>query len=515
MQKKEKPSVSLSVDNAKEAKEKHSMPEATKQLYKRRTNSTLTTTEMFVALSDMLPDYQASCPNYPNYPAEWFDLRDLNLCYNVLRKASDDGECIIYNFGVGPNDPFLKFMGSTNLLKCQIYAFDPFVEAKIVKDKNYGSNIHFYEIGLWNGYSNRTVGKKRTGRLMSLGEIQQFLNHTDETHVSLFRSDCEGCEYGWVQYAMEHDESFFTRVDQMFLEIHTVPIKFMSSIDLEWTGGMPPSYLLEPVYEMLTKYFRILGAAINPGGPPDRNRVPAELQQQGVLKYPCCREMNLINKRLAAPLTKDPDEMDCDKPNHVSLDGFRENFRQLFRGRLKNCTGDVEPQCDGGSCYCPDVLDEDMRSKKCLVYFFGNLRDGAELRNLDNLTRRHQNCSFWAYDPRMDEQAGYTWLQEKGLPDVMFRPWALYSGHGPRMYRFTHQNGTTSLAGELYTMAEITLSWTQGTVAGFPRPRPSRISLMRIDWSIADPCLWQKEILSYSKAWWGEYKGADTVQQLM
>ncbi len=484
------------------------------EFYRRQTNKTLSTTEMFVALSDMLPDHQGSCPNLPHYPAQWFDLRDLRLCYNVLRRASDHKECIIYNFGVGNRDPFLEFMSSDKHLHCQVYAFDPFVPPDTLKMK-FGPNIHFYEIGLWNGQSDRLVGRRGTGRLMTFGEIQAMLNHTSETRITLFRSDCEGCEYGWVKHAMDQNETFFERIDQMFIEIHTVPIRFMSSISLDWKDGMPPTDLLEPVYQMMTKYFRVLHAAVNPGGPTDRNRVPASLTKAGVLKYPCCREFNLINRHLAAPpdYIKD-NEKDCPVTDQrvppVDLEGFRGDFRTLFRGRHKTCPGNMEAKCIHDQCYCPSILDKDVEGEKCHVYFFGSIgKSGRDVILLKEIYQSHPRCSIRVFDPRLDEARGDALMKEQGMPEVMFYPWGLYGGAGPRRLH--------DIPGEFYTMAEITTSWLkiQSVKRSSPNPSPTHISLMRIDWSMANPCKWQNEILAHSTAWWGQYKGAETVQQLL
>jgi len=463
----------------------------------------------------MLPEFHGSCPNLPRYRAQWFDLRDLRLCYNVLRRASDRKECIIYNFGVGKSDPFLKYMGMAKHLHCQVYAFDPFVPKDTLKMK-FGRNIHFYEIGLWNGQSNRTVGSRGTGRLMTLSEIQTMLHHTNDTRITLFRSDCEGCEYGWIKHAMDYEESFFERVDQMFIEIHTVPIRFMSSISLEWHHGMPPDDLLEPVYQMLTKYFRVLHSAVNPGGLSDRNRVPDHLTEAGVLKYPCCRELNLINRQLAASPTDsasilDPDHVDCNVSKHdpIDFEGFGKEFQDLFHGRRKTCPDGIDPSCISGHCYCPNILDRDSKNELCLVYFFGSMRHPEDMNLLRHLYKSHSRCAIKAFDPRLDERSGAALMETHNMSDILFYPWGLYEGTGPR--RFHH------VPGEYYTLGEITTSWLkiQSVKRTIPNPRPSHISLMRIDWSMANPCEWQKEILAYSSAWWGEYKGAETVQQIV
>jgi hypothetical protein len=179
--------------------------------------------DMFVALSNMLPDHHGLCPDLPGYPASSFRLLELRLCDNLLRRAIDRKECIMYNFGVGPADPFLKFMGSNDKYHdCQVFAFDPFYPSSEVP--NFGPNVHFYHIGLWNGHSPKQgLPEFKNGTLKSLPEIQAMLNHTPETKITFFRSDCEGCEYGWVKHAMDNDPTFFERqalaVESMRLRI--------------------------------------------------------------------------------------------------------------------------------------------------------------------------------------------------------------------------------------------------------------------------------------------------------
>merc|ERR1711971_1424542 len=56
--------------------------------------------------------------------------------------------------------------------------------------------------------------------------------------------------------------------------------------------------LVPPIYHALADNFMVLKGMSNPGHPEGRDTVPPELEQLGVLKFPCCREMNLIHKRL-------------------------------------------------------------------------------------------------------------------------------------------------------------------------------------------------------------------------
>jgi hypothetical protein len=476
----------------------------------------------------MLPNHQGSCPDLPGYPAQWFHLRDLHLCDNLFRRAMDNNECIIYNFGVGKQDPFLRFMRDqeTYSTRCKIYAFDPFIQASHVKARY--PDVEFYQIGLWNGHSNRTV--KDGGQLKSLPEIQEMLNHTSKTRITLFRSDCEGCEFGWVKQAMDDDPTLFERIDQMFMEIHTTKIEFMDSIELSWEQGLPPTSLLEPVYRMLTDHFRVLDAAINPGGPPDRWKTPMNLRRDGVLGFPCCRELNLISTRHAAPPKLDGGANEqCQEPHsneggEPSLDTFSDEFASLFHGRRKTCTGGETPKCSDGNCFCHDALAADEQSEQCLIYFFGNFALSKDVSLLQNLANSYPRCFIQAFDHRwsVDFWPDSNITQALG-GNVVFQPWSLFSGQGGRVSitpRVNDSGTELEAIGELYTMAEIVLSWTRKPKS-FPSSknvtnlRPDRISLLRIDWSSVSPCIWQKEILSEANCWWGKYDGAKTVQQLL
>lgn len=604
------------------------------------TQSLLSPIDMFVAISNMLPNHRGTCPDHLGlqYPPEWFQLREMKLCFNQLKYEADNGRCIIYNFGVGKSDPFLQYMSLPNspLKACTVYAFDPFIEPNEVTFQ-FGPNIQYYQIGLWNGYSNRVgIGKHGKGTLMSLIEIQQMLghhnnnnnNHDDHVRITLLRSDCEGCEYGWVQHAMVDDPTIFDRIDQMFIEVHTVPIQFMPSIELPWhSNGLPPNDVLVPVYTMLTQHFRVLDATINHGGPKDRNRIPHSLHSAGVLKYPCCREFNLIHKSLiptttpsaaegaveeaeyhdnpynsttsddmevivddsvvGRKVTKSMDVLFCsqhrntiDSRNNTNINGQHhqndedDTYRDLFHGRHQTCHNGTAPRCFGPthnkydttvddvllvsttttSCYCPEILDRDVLSNSCLVYFFGNFNDPNDLNMVLTLAELHPQCGIQAFDPRWDGptthdiitnptvettvgRSSSLFVSLKNIPpqsprNVFWNRWGVYGGSGPRVaVRTTRRNGTGTtttdknddddvvVCGDLYTFGEMMAAWrgkdqryVDTTISHRP---PNKLSLVRIDWTMVSPCTWRREIAKEATLWWGSYDGIKSVQQLM
>jgi hypothetical protein len=141
---------------------------------------------------------------------------------------------------------------------------------------------------------------------------------------------------------------------------------------------------------------------------------------------------------------------------------------------------------------------------------------------LQFLSKNHPKCAIHAFDPRWTEEFWDTGVgtMEKFERNVHVRPWGIYSGSGPRGVKTTKKiNGNeTEAPGELYTMAEITLGWARKErffPTSIPNLKPDKISLLRIDWSNVAPCVWEKEVLTEARHWWGSYSGNKSVEQLM
>lgn len=224
-------------------------------------------------------------------------VAEIHFCAGMLQKAADQGTCVIYNFGVGSSDEFLSHLGA-KFPKCKVFAFDPTVSEATFADRGgvekvFGANVTFKNWGLYGGSGPRTTNwthpiyGKVTGTYYTLGEIRAQLGHT-QTYISLFRSDCEGCEWGWVPTQMREDPSVFGHLDQMFIEVHFAStLRFNDELISE-----------APVmHKMISDNFNVLWSEVNKGFDSDQNMVPSKAVAAGVPKEPCCREFNLIRKK--------------------------------------------------------------------------------------------------------------------------------------------------------------------------------------------------------------------------
>lgn len=230
-------------------------------------------------------------------------LKDPSYCVGMLKAAEQSGECLIYNFGVGSNDRFLHHLAE-NHSKCEIFAFDPTVNETRWEGGAagfFGPNVKFYSWGLYGGDGPRKLewvhpryqnAKHRVhglthGDLYTVQEIQEKLGHTGR-RISLFRSDCEGCEWAWVDNSMREHPEVFGRIDQMFTEIH-----FAQTLRFDEEAlSKAPSF-----HKMVMDNFDVVSVHENKGFNKDRNQVPQSLVDIGVDPFPCCREFLLLNKK--------------------------------------------------------------------------------------------------------------------------------------------------------------------------------------------------------------------------
>jgi len=224
-------------------------------------------------------------------------IEEWTFC-NKLHESELANECLIYNFGVGTQDTFLQTIGS-KYKGCQVFAFDPTVPENIWNvqggvQKVFGPNVTFRSWGLFGGEGPRTstwnhpVYGEVKGKLFTLSEIQEMLGHLGK-RITLFRSDCEGCEWGWISTQMKENPAVFEHIDQILTEFH-----FASTLRFD-EKAMHRSPV---VAKMIRDNFDVLRHNVNPGFEWDQNQVPSEVVQLGISSQPCCREMTLIAKYL-------------------------------------------------------------------------------------------------------------------------------------------------------------------------------------------------------------------------
>jgi hypothetical protein len=249
-------------------------------------------TALTVELSRMMPGgARARCPN-----DEVATTKEVTYCPAMLRSAEEHQDCLVYNFGVGAADPVLTHLAN-EYKRCQFFAFDPTVSEKTWASKGgskrvFGQNVEFFPWGLYGGQGSRTlkwthpVYGNATGELRTLSEIMHELGHTHK-RIAMLRSDCEGCEWGWISTQMKQDPSLFSRIDQLFTELHFASTLRMDEAALQQAPA---------VHQMLHENFAVLKSSVNAGGLVDQNKVPKILVDAGADPLPCCREFALINK---------------------------------------------------------------------------------------------------------------------------------------------------------------------------------------------------------------------------
>jgi hypothetical protein len=266
---------------------------------------------LMVELSKMKPSSnRIQCPN-----GDATTVSEITFCADMLRSSESTGDCIIYNFGVSREDPFLSHVGRF-YKRCQVFAFDPTVSEKLWAAKGgskavFGQNVTFVNWGLYGGQGSRTLEwhhptyGNSIGELKTFSEILHHFNHTQK-RISLLRSDCEGCEWGWISAQMEEDPTVFSRIDQLWTELH-----FASTLRMDDTALKQS----RAVHRMLWDNFVVLRNRTNPGFPSDQRKVPKFLVDAGVDPVPCCREYFLLNQRASL-------RVDVNQNHHVQISNW-------------------------------------------------------------------------------------------------------------------------------------------------------------------------------------------------
>ena len=129
-------------------------------------------------------------------------------------------------------------------LGCEVYALDPTVKHKELL----APRVHFFRWGapvvqshLYCPVVKFISGGRERARLncselarrdhvrvhnwtlispMALLRERNVRNYSMENSIAILKMDCEGCEYSLYNSSMADDPDFFSRVDQLILEVH-------------------------------------------------------------------------------------------------------------------------------------------------------------------------------------------------------------------------------------------------------------------------------------------------------
>eukprot|EP00928_Gymnodinium_smaydae_P087533 TRINITY_DN71791_c0_g1_i1.p1 TRINITY_DN71791_c0_g1~~TRINITY_DN71791_c0_g1_i1.p1 ORF type:complete len:536 (-),score=114.68 TRINITY_DN71791_c0_g1_i1:94-1653(-) len=472
------------------------------------------TVDMFVALSDMFPKERGECPYLAGYSNSEFKAQsEVKFCANMLSQAQAEGTCLVYNFGVARTDPFLEKLTS-DYPGCQVYGFDPFVhESELMS--HFGKNFTFRSWGLWNGESSQrlertTSDKKKTkyeAKFMSLRQIQKELGHEGK-RISIMRSDCEGCEWGWVPQAMREDPRIFSRIDQMFIEIHVVKVQGMDHSDSVWKEGLPPKApeSVPAVYNMIANSFHVMYGRVNPGMPMDRRQVPEWLTKRGVLSEPCCREYTLINKRFGSSHDAKSSALSLLADAGQARPVLDPRVAEKFKAGLNRCPSVEKATKVGRIKYCADILRAHAASKEgCYAHVFG-ASSPDEVSLIRKLAADFPKCVIMVFDPARTD-AEIRSISEAA--NIRFHPWGFYAGFGPRVV----QQGGKSL--EYYRLPEIWNSWTaRDKLADSEASSPLASALLYADWRQLPQQTWVDAVQEQYFNWYGFFRGLDAIGQL-
>ncbi|KAJ3038807.1 Methyltransferase-like protein 24 [Rhizophlyctis rosea] len=163
--------------------------------------------------------------------------------------------CIFYSFGIDNDYSFDTDMDEK--WNCTGILLDPTVNHKASP----GPRLNFFKVGatLLNKEDLGGAGTTHRGTVAdqwlttSLPGLKRFLGHE---HVNVLKIDCEGCEYALARDVAREDPTFFSKVDQLAIEIH---------VSRNWIKTSEHVHYLGLLYHMLeVNGFRIMDSKIYP-----------------------------------------------------------------------------------------------------------------------------------------------------------------------------------------------------------------------------------------------------------
>ena len=156
--------------------------------------------------------------------------------YNVVKDAlADNGELIIYSFGVGEDLTFSE--AAIKRLQCEVYAFDPTPKAiNYVKKHCIYANpgFHFFEYGISDKDAERTFYLPRNTQFVSgslkyntelsnegminvkVRTLKTIMDELGHTHIDVLKLDIEGEEFSVINNIMQDQIS----IGQICVEVH-------------------------------------------------------------------------------------------------------------------------------------------------------------------------------------------------------------------------------------------------------------------------------------------------------
>ena len=168
---------------------------------------------------------QTVCEKSVKIGGEWLTYcgfldGDKYVCFDKLQKNLDNGDCLVYSFGIADDWSFEDLMAG---LGCEVRAFDPTIDAP----EKRGDKISFKKLGLSHFTGKTTVKMNQAGNKAVKAEVVTLKDAIaafgDEgREIAYLKVDVEGSELkaipDWV------DDGSLSHVTQIGMELHTGPV---------------------------------------------------------------------------------------------------------------------------------------------------------------------------------------------------------------------------------------------------------------------------------------------------
>ena len=235
---------------------------------------------------------------------------------DIYRRGVEN--CLVYSIGIADEWGFDRDMGA---LGCEVHSFDPTVSLP----RDLAPNVTFHKIGLYGGGANSSLatkfkhGKygKIDGEMYHIADLMEKLGHKKRM-ISVFKIDCEGCEWEVfgsmgedLEGAAGNARTMLDRINQVLVEFHfSANAGAIVSYDRMGLIGKTYDALFENKYNYATKQTDVRDIRYGSNFPFARfyvnNNAGGEGRHaayfEGLINdtsvgfptHSCCREMGLV-----------------------------------------------------------------------------------------------------------------------------------------------------------------------------------------------------------------------------
>ena len=148
----------------------------------------------------------------------------LEAVANATRSASRGSPkpCLMYSIGCNLDTAFERDIIARTGGACEVHIFDPTVDATLLAEESskWGYKLHSIGLAAAEGeFRFHKNGVTRSYPAKTLPQMMELLGHTGR-EITLFKVDCEGCEFSAFRPIVDECAAGRLRIGQLQIEMH-------------------------------------------------------------------------------------------------------------------------------------------------------------------------------------------------------------------------------------------------------------------------------------------------------